>query len=136
MPGPFPQGNPGLGIPPSSLLTPEQNAFFQGPSLPAQNLAQFKANVRSLTDRNRGISLSRVIADKTGGWPGNLHVLLRHLARLGVFRRVAGEWSWSLEEVANGYQITATSSRDYLQAVASTGFVTSTPHLSKLADLP
>lgn len=27
-------GNPGLGIPPTGLLSPEQNAFFQGPGLP------------------------------------------------------------------------------------------------------
>ena len=35
-----PFGNPGLGIPPSGLLNTEQSAWFQGPSLPAQSLAQ------------------------------------------------------------------------------------------------
>ena len=35
-PGPFPQGIPGLGVPPASLLVKEQNQFFLGPSSAAQ----------------------------------------------------------------------------------------------------
>ncbi len=35
VPGPIPLGVPDACIPPQSLLTPEQNAFFVGPSLPA-----------------------------------------------------------------------------------------------------
>ncbi len=35
LPGPFTLGNPALCIPPSTLLSLEQNVFFQGPSLPA-----------------------------------------------------------------------------------------------------
>lgn len=34
-----PFGNPNQGVPPSGLLTPEQNAHFQGPSLPAPTIA-------------------------------------------------------------------------------------------------
>lgn len=33
-PGSHPLGQPPLGIPPDGLLTPEQNAYFEGPSLP------------------------------------------------------------------------------------------------------
>ncbi len=32
-------GSPTVGVPPSGLLTPEQNAFFVGPSLPQQQIA-------------------------------------------------------------------------------------------------
>jgi len=32
-------GTPNLGVPPSGLLTPEQNCYFQGPSLPSTNPA-------------------------------------------------------------------------------------------------
>jgi len=39
VPGPFPLGLPEIGLPPQGLLTPEQNAFFQGPSRPQPNPA-------------------------------------------------------------------------------------------------
>ncbi|MEM7305975.1 MAG: putative Ig domain-containing protein [Planctomycetota bacterium] len=39
-PGPFPFGNPLACIPATSLLSPEQNSFFQGPSPPQADLTQ------------------------------------------------------------------------------------------------
>src|SRR5690606_33357125 len=36
---PFGQPNAAIPIPPSGLLTPEQNSWFQGPSLPVLNIA-------------------------------------------------------------------------------------------------
>jgi len=39
VPGTNPLGNPAIGLPPSSLLTPEQNLFFQGPSPPQSSIA-------------------------------------------------------------------------------------------------
>ena len=39
VPGPTPLGIPDACIPPQSLLTPEQNGFFQGPSLPASDVS-------------------------------------------------------------------------------------------------
>jgi hypothetical protein len=33
-PGDNPLGNPSIGLPPTNLLSPEQNAFFEGPSTP------------------------------------------------------------------------------------------------------
>jgi hypothetical protein len=34
VPGPFPLGVPAIGLPPQSMLSPEQNAFFEGASAP------------------------------------------------------------------------------------------------------
>ena len=38
VPGPNPLGNPAICLPPTSLLSPEQNAFFAGPSLPTASI--------------------------------------------------------------------------------------------------
>jgi hypothetical protein len=37
VPGPFPLGNPDIGLPPQSTLTSELNSFFEGPSTPQAN---------------------------------------------------------------------------------------------------
>ena len=77
-PGDNPLGNPSIGLPPTNLLSPEQNAFFEGPSTPQplisacrpyavrQQIGQFlyaadrERNEVVVLDSNRFLVLDRI----------------------------------------------------------------------------